>query len=152
MKLKALDKALPRFDDVDPDHFVEECETKDADALLYNITNPVTLSEWKQIKLENGYKKISFVTQDVSAADSKNKYSHEYSVFVKHKDLVRNQYAVVQEIKGNLNVQPCTVQMDFAENCVMKSSLFTSTKTPPHCIQLWCNKTETFRMKTMRKI
>ena len=62
LKLKALGKALPRFDDVDPDHFMEKYETKEGDALLHNITDPVTLSEWKRIQMENGDKKISFLT------------------------------------------------------------------------------------------
>ena len=66
----------------------------------------------------NGYRKISFVTQDVSAADFKNKLSQKYPVFVKHKEFVTNQYAMVHEIKDNLNEETCTVQMDFAENFV----------------------------------
>ena len=41
--------------------------------------------------MENGYKKISFVTQDVSAADFKNKLSQQYPAFVKHKEFVTNQ-------------------------------------------------------------
>ena len=84
LKLKTLGKALPRFDDVDPDHFLEKYEAKDVDALLHNITDSVTLSEWKRIQMENRYKKISFVTQDVPAVDFKNKSSEEYPVFVKH--------------------------------------------------------------------
>jgi len=80
--LKALGKALPRFDDVDLDHFVEKYETKHVDALLHSITDPVTLSEWKRIQMGNGYKKIYFVTQYVSAADFKNELSQEYPVFV----------------------------------------------------------------------
>ena len=68
--------------------------------------------------MENGYKKISCVTQDVSAADFKNKLSQQYPVFVKHKALVTNQYAMVHGIKDNLNEETCTVQMDFADNFV----------------------------------
>ena len=89
--------------------------------------------------MENGYKKISFVTQDVSAAYFKNKLSQEYPVFVKYKELVTNQYAMVHEIKA-LNEETCTVQMDFADNSfqpmVKKSSPLTSTKTPSHYVQL----------------
>ena len=66
--------------------------------------------------MENGYN-ISFVTQDVSAADFKNKFSQEYQlVFVKHKYLVTNQYAMTHGIKDNLYEETCTVQMDFAEH------------------------------------
>ena len=117
LKLKALGIALPRFDDVDSDHFVEKYEAKDVDALLHNITHSVTLSEWKRIQMEIGYK-ICFATQDVSAADFKNKLSQEYPVFVKHKELVTNQHAMVHEIKGTLNEDTCTVQMDFAKHFV----------------------------------
>ena len=95
---------------------MEKYEAKDVDALLHNITDPVTLSEWKRIQMETGYKKISFVTQDISAADFKNKLSQEYPV--KHKALVINQYAMVREIKDNLNEETCTVQMDLAENFI----------------------------------
>ena len=83
LNVKALGKALARVDDVDPDHFVGKYKTKDVDALLHNITDSVTLSEWKRIQMENGYKKIYFVIQD--AADFKNKLCQEYPVFVKLK-------------------------------------------------------------------
>ena len=68
--MKALDKPLPSYNFVD--HFVDKYETKDVDPLLHNITDPVTLSEWTQIQMENGYKTISFVNKDVSIADFKN--------------------------------------------------------------------------------
>ena len=88
------------------------------DALLHNLTDPVNLSEWTRIQKENGYKKISLVTQDVSATDFKNTLSQEYLVFVKCKDLVTNQYGMVHEIKDNLNEETYTGQMDFAEHFI----------------------------------
>ena len=51
----------------------------------------------------------------ITAADFKNKLSQEYPVFVKHKALVTNQYAMVHGIKDNLNEETHTVQMDFVE-------------------------------------
>jgi len=121
-------------------------------SMHYCIAYPVSLSDWKRIQMGNGYKKFSFVTQDVFAAEFKNAYSHEYSVLVKHKYLITNQYAVVEENNDNLNVETCTVQMDFAERSVKKSSPLTSKTTLSHCSQLWCIKRGTFRMKTMRNI
>ena len=47
-----------------------------------------------------------------------NKLSHKYPIFVKHKDRVTNQYAVVHDIKGNLSEEMCTVQKEFAETFV----------------------------------
>jgi len=70
LKLKALGKVLPRFDDVEPDHIVEKHEAKHVDALLHNIPNLVTLSE--------------SLCQDIPTVDFKNKSSQEYPVFVKH--------------------------------------------------------------------
>ena len=37
-------------------------------------------------------------------------------VFVIHKDLIKNQYAMMQEVNGNLNEDICSVQINFVEN------------------------------------
>ena len=54
LKWKALGNMFSSFEDLDPVHFVENYRKKDVDALLYKITDSVTLSEWKGIRIENG--------------------------------------------------------------------------------------------------
>ena len=74
LKLKAPDTKLSGFDDADPYHFVEKYATTDVGALLVNIADPLTVSEWKLIQMENGSTKISVVAEDISAADSENTF------------------------------------------------------------------------------
>ena len=37
-------------------------------------------------------------------------------VFVIHKDLIKNQCAMIQEVNGNLNEDICSAQIYFVEN------------------------------------
>jgi len=53
---------------------VEKYATTDVGALLVNIADPLTVSEWKLIQMENGATKISVVAEDISAADSENTF------------------------------------------------------------------------------
>ena len=47
-------------------------------------------------------KHVSFVTQDIPAEEFKERFSKQYPVFVRYKEQVKNQYAVVQAVKGKL--------------------------------------------------
>ena len=130
LKLKSLGIVLVESN---PDRFVQT----HVQQLLQQIEDrTVTMSEWKRVELENGYKKITLVTEEVAADDFKAKFCTEYTAFVRHTELVKNQYSMVQQLKGNINEQTCTVQMDFAENFVYKKfSQHISTKTRLHCIR-----------------
>ena len=46
------------------------------------------------------------LTQEVPAEELKEMFSKEYipwKIFVRHKELIKNQYAVIQEVSCNLN-------------------------------------------------
>ena len=132
LNLKALDKALPRFDDVDPDHFVEKYEAKDVDALLYNITDSVSVrmetnpdGKWLQEDLfcDSGCICCRLQKQVIPGISELCQ-----TQITRHKSVC----PMVHEIKGNLNEETCTVLMDFADN-------FVSThgeEIPSHYIKL----------------
>ena len=54
-------------------------------------------------------------------------------VFVRHKELIKNQYAMMKEVNGNFNEDICTVQINFVENILSSNikeilSAYMSTK------------------------
>ena len=73
---------------------------------------------------------------------AEERFSKQYSVFVRHKKLVQYQYAVVQTIKSNLNEETCTVQMDLAAFLSSHGEeiqfAYFNKKTELHCIHLQC--------------
>ena len=71
--------------DVDPDHPVESQQTMDFQQLLQKTKETVKMSEWKQVELENGYKRLPYVTQDVPAKEFNERLSNECPKFVRHK-------------------------------------------------------------------
>ena len=120
--------------------FVEKYEAKDVDALLHKITDSVTV----RMETNPDRKRLQedlFCDSGCICCKLQKQVIPGISGLCQHKELVTNQYAMVHDIKGNLNEETCTVQMDFAEMflfqpMVKKSSLLTSTKHPSHYFQL----------------
>ena len=76
------------------------------------------MSGRKQHELNNSYKTITIVTQEVPVEERKDMFFKEYPVFVRHKELAKNQHTMIQEVNGNLIKDICTVNIYFIENIV----------------------------------
>ena len=101
---------------INSDHLAQTHQKKDIQKLLQEIQN---LSMWKRTQLDNGYKHITFVAQEVHAEELKEMFSKEYvpwKSICQTQRTHKNQYAVVQDRRN-------PVRLDV-------------NKTPLHCIHM----------------
>ncbi|KAI0234604.1 hypothetical protein LSAT2_015071, partial [Lamellibrachia satsuma] len=92
----------------------EDCRRPIPETLDSSRTIPFLV--WRRMEVKPGYRKISYSTEEASAAQFNAKFKAQLPVFIKHKSMVKNQYDQVLELKSNLKRQSCTIQVDYSEN------------------------------------